>query len=87
MPEKVAHGDLSAAAGLALLLSRHVDRQDNGLFPAAAIAPLTVPDRNQWWLRRTLPSPRCGEPATERCHGAVATSRCNGLLLAALLAP
>jgi hypothetical protein len=34
----VADGDLGSAAGLENLLRRHIDKEENGLFPAAAIA-------------------------------------------------
>ena len=36
--ERVAGGDLTAAAPLEALLRRHIDKEENGLFPAAVIA-------------------------------------------------
>jgi hypothetical protein len=36
--ERVVRGDLAAAAPLELLLRRHIDKEENGLFPAAVIA-------------------------------------------------
>ncbi len=35
---RVASGDLGAAESLFTLLRRHIDKEDNGLFPAAATA-------------------------------------------------
>lgn len=35
---RVSDGDLGAAVGLETLMRRHIDREENGIFPAAAIA-------------------------------------------------
>lgn len=35
---RVSGGDLGAAAALETLMRRHIDREENGIFPAAAIA-------------------------------------------------
>jgi hypothetical protein len=36
--DRVVDGDLGAVTGLEHLLRRHIDREENGVFPAAAIA-------------------------------------------------